>query len=437
MVKFIKKTKNNVKFVDSEKLYESLINKKSLLYQIHDLVDFEQYRPTLEALYSDEGRSAHDCVFMFKICILQYLEGNLTERATTQRISTDLQYKHFLDMAIDDVVPHFTKLGTFRDRVGDNFSVLLTEFVQTLKDLHIITDDDVRYMDATHQIADVQRVSINTLLQLSCQDVHEKIDVHGKFVSNHKPDLKTKDFLLSESQRKKRFVELVEYAQELFDESNRIQKIITDDKLAGAHFLLAKIIKERSGVEGDKIVRENSEDKGKIASFSDKDARWGSKSKDYQFLGYKHNVTATKSGFIEVVSTHQGHIGDEAMYVDDAKKSTGEKIVADSKYGTLDNREKSEKLKIQLVSPCRRNMKAHLHHQVMEDAFQYNKTDQYKKEMKERGHVIEGIFGVMKRAHNFARAKVRGIKKVSMMAQISAFAMNLKALIKWDLARAT
>ncbi|OVE74712.1 hypothetical protein BVX95_01405 [archaeon D22] len=436
MAKFKKNTQNNVKFIDSQRLYEQVIDKNSLLVKIHDLVDFEHYRPILEPLYSDEGRSAHDCIFMFKICILQYLEKNMTERETTHKIKTNLEYKYFLDLAIDDEVPHFTKIGTFRKRVGPKFEELLQEFVKVLTDAHIITSDDVRYMDASHQIADVASVSINTLLTQACKQTYELINEHNNFEPINLIDLEEKDFLMSDSARKKRFVSLVELAYELCDEAKRILEYEDDKKLKEAYTILKRIVKERSATVDDKVVRKNSEQRGKIASLSDKDATWGAKSKDYQFLGYKHNVTATENGFIEVVSTHQGHVGDEAMYEDDAKKISGNKVVADSKYGTIENRELSQKLGIQLVSPHRRNMKAHLKNQVMEEVFQYNHTEEYREEMKKRGWIIEGIFGVMKKAHNFARAKVRGLGKVAMIAQIAAFAMNLKALVRWHSAPA-
>jgi hypothetical protein len=143
-----------------------------------------------------------------------------------------MEYRYFLDLAIDDELPHFTKVGCFRARLGEEtFAELFEMFVSNLKELGIITKDEVRYMDAT----------------------------------------------------------------------------------------------------------------------------WGAKSKDYQFLGYKHNVTATETGFIEVISTHQGHKGDES--------------------------------------------------------FLYNKKDQYKKEMRKRGSLIEGIFGCTKNKNHLRRAKYRGITK--------------------------
>ena len=439
MVLFKKSTKKNMKFIDSDDLYLKVIDKNSLLVKIHDIVDFEYYRPILEPLYSENGQHAYDCILMFKICILQYLETIPSERQTTKRIKTNLEYRYFLDLAIDDPVPHFTKIGAFRSRVGEEkFKELFEEFVNILRENHIITHDETRYMDATHQLADVTKQSVNTLLSQSCKNLLEAIQKHTRYNSCTDVNLDEKDFKLSESDRKKRFVLLVEFASQLQEKAKQLIQICSDPELKEAYDVSCRIVKERSKIkkEDGKVTRENSNDKGKLASLSDKDATWGSKSKDYQFLGFKHNVTATESGFIEVVSTHQGHKLDNEFYVEDVKKTTGKKIVADQLFGTLDNRKKSKDLEILLVSPTRNNMKAHLKEQVMEDAFQYNHTEQYKNEMKKRGSLIEGIFGVMKKKHNFGRARLRGLSKVSIMAQIAAFAMNLKALIKWHLAPA-
>jgi transposase len=437
MVIFKKSSKNNVKFIDSNELYLKLIDPNSLLLKIHDLVDFEHYRPILEPLYSDNGQHPYDCIFMFKICILQYLESLPSERQTIKQIKTNLEYKYFLDLAINDPVPHFTKIGTFRKRVGEEkFKELFDEFVEVLRVNHIISDDETRYMDATHQLADVAKQSINTLLTKSCKNVFDLIQKHENFQMQSKIDFNVNDFKLSESEQKNRFVLLVKIAYELQDKAKEILENIEDSKLREAVEILGRIVKERSVKVGNKIKRENSEDIGKLASLSDKDATWGSKSKDYQFLGYKHNVTATESGFIEVISTHQGHKLDDEFYLNDAKKSTGKKIVTDTVYGTLDNRKKSEAIEKQLVAPYRKNMKAHFKESIMENVFQYNHTEQYKKEMTKRGSLVEGIFGVMKKGHRFCKAKFRGISKVSIQAQIAGFAMNLKALVKWDLARA-
>ena len=437
MIQFKKSTKNNVKFIDSDQLYAKFIDKTSLLVKIHDIVDFEHYRPIFEPLYSEYGQHAYDCIFMFKLCLLQELQGSLSDRQVIQQSKTNLEYRYFLGLSIDDPLPHFTKLGTFRDRLGKKkFDELFSAFVQVLRDNHIITDDELRLMDATHQLADTSIVSITTLLAQACKHVIKCLEKYESYTSVI--DLDKKDFLLSDQEKKNRFVSLVKLANDLQDKIKKEHNYETNDDLAESLKILSRIVKERSTVIDDDIRREDSDDTSKLASVTDKDATWGSKSKDYQFLGYKHNVTSTESGFIEVISTHQGHETDDSFYLEDAKESTGEKIVTDGMYGTLDNRMESEKLGKKLVAPHRKNMKAHLEHKIMDDVLFYNKTRQYKEEMKKRGAISEGIFGQMKKFHGFARAKWRGLEKVSRQGLIVAFVLNLKKLIKcFDVATAT
>jgi hypothetical protein len=438
MVKFIKSTKNNMKFIDSNELYKKLLDQNSLLVKIHDLVDFEYYRPMLENLYSDLGRGAHDCILMFKIQLLQYLEGMSSERDLIRRINTNIEYRYFLDLCIDDVIPHFTKIGDFKKRLGEEkFEELFTEFVNLLRNNNIITSDDIRFMDATHQLADVSQCSINTLLAKACKELIEQINKHIHYKPKNLVDLDFKEINLSETDKKKRFVNLVNLGIEIQNKAKELLESANDKILKESYGTLCRIIKERSKEEDGTFVRKDSNDKGKLASLTDKDCTWGSKSKKKQFLGYKHNITMTESGFIEVISTHKGHKADESFYLEDAKKTTCKKIVCDNKYGTLDNRSKSkEKLKINLVAPVRSNMKSHLKEPIMDEALIYKQAESYNKEMKKRGSLIEGLFGVMKRKHNFGRAKVRGLKKVIINAFIASFSMNLKALVKWYLATA-
>jgi len=425
--KFKKSTQNNVKFIDSKDLYDKLLDKNSIVVRIHDLVDFEHYKPILEPLYSDFGREAYDCIFMFKLTILQYLKNGLSDREVILQAKTNLEFKYFLDMAIDDPIPNYSKLSTFRERVGEsNFKNLFESFVKILKDQKLITKDDIRYMDATHQLADVSLVSINTLLLQSCKNTIKTLEKYEKF--RKLSEFEKKDFLLSEKEKKERFVKLVELAREL--QTIITNKYFHDKELMEEKAILSRILKERSTEKDGKVERQNNDDVGKLASLTDKDATWGSKSKEFQFLGYKHNVTAVENGFIEVVSTHKGHKGDEEFYMEDAKKISCNKIVTDSKYGTIKNRKRSKEINIQLVSPCKKNMTAHLSDKDMDDAFIYNHSSQYKQEMKKRGSIIEGIFGVCKNMHSLARAKYRGISKVSVQALITAFVINLKDLAR-------
>lgn len=433
-MKFKKSTINNVKFINSDELYQRFIDKDSTLVKIHDMVDFDYYLPTIEDLYSEQGRPAHYAIMMFKLCLLQYFKGGLSDREVIAQAKTNLEYRYFLDLSVDDKLPHFTKLGTFRKRLGqEKFKKLFDEFVCFLKEQNAIRDQELRFMDATHQLADVTLVSINRLLAQACKNISKKLSDHHDIKISL--DLDQSDFNLSEVERKDRFVELISFAQSLLEQAEKTLKTVEDHDLRIAYQVLQKIVKQREKKPKGNSTKKNKRAEGKIGSTVDPDATWGAKSKKKTFLGYKHNATVTEGGFVEVISIHQGHKADEDFLEEDIKKSDGNKFVGDSKYGTRKNRKTCQEAGKILVAPHRKNMKAHLEDELMDEVFCYNKTEQYKVEMKKRGSVIEGVFGVMKEVHNFARAKYRGLKKVSIQGLITAYVINLKALIKWvDLA---
>ena len=68
------------------------------------------------------------------------------------------------------------------------------------------------------------------------------------------------------------------------------------------------------------------------------------------------------------------------------------------------------------------------HYELLLKAREYNKTDYFKEDMKQRSH-IEPKQGEMKRYHGLQRAKYWGLPKMNMQAIISAIAVNVKRLV--------
>ena len=71
-------------------------------------------------------------------------------------------------------------------------------------------------------------------------------------------------------------------------------------------------------------------------------------------------------------------------------------------------------------------------HQELREAEIYNKTDQFKQDMKLRPG-IEGKLSEMKRYHGLTRARYRGLRKVSLQCYFTAVAVNLKRWIKLEM----
>ena len=72
----------------------------------------------VELLYSEEGgRRSIDPVVLFKIALLQYLDGNASLRETLRRAQTDIAYRWFLRYTLSEELPHFSTVScNFRHR---------------------------------------------------------------------------------------------------------------------------------------------------------------------------------------------------------------------------------------------------------------------------------------------------------------------------------
>ena len=97
---------------------ESLVPPGHLLRQVDAAVDFEKLYEIVEPLYSEEeGRRSIDPVVLFKIVLLQHLDGNASLRGTLRRAQTDVAYRWFLRYTLSEELPHFSTVSyNFRHR---------------------------------------------------------------------------------------------------------------------------------------------------------------------------------------------------------------------------------------------------------------------------------------------------------------------------------
>ena len=91
---------------------------RHLLRQVDAAVDFEKLYKIKESLYGeDEGRRSIDPVALFKLVLLQHLDGNASLRGTLRRAQTDVAYRRFLRYTQSEELPHFSTVSyNFRHR---------------------------------------------------------------------------------------------------------------------------------------------------------------------------------------------------------------------------------------------------------------------------------------------------------------------------------
>lgn len=106
-------------FFDMERRYEKLGQTRDFLKRINTMVDWEAFRPILDAALkrSDRksgGRPAHDAVLMCRILVLQALY-NLSDEQTEYQILDRLSFMKFLGLAVHEVVPDARTIWAFRE----------------------------------------------------------------------------------------------------------------------------------------------------------------------------------------------------------------------------------------------------------------------------------------------------------------------------------
>lgn len=117
-------------------------------------IDFEQFRPLVEAAYKAFGRPPVDCVFMLKLELLAR-QFRLSDREVIAAVRYNIAYRLFLDISLKSPLPHHTLLTYFRRRLGpDRLQQVFDNLVGQARRLGLVKDR-LRLKDATHVIANI------------------------------------------------------------------------------------------------------------------------------------------------------------------------------------------------------------------------------------------------------------------------------------------
>lgn len=430
--KYKQTTIKNMKFVDSETLYNRLIDRNSVLVKIHDSIDFSFVNGLCDDAYSPEGQNAYLPELVFRVSFIQFLKNGLSDNEVVKQCRTNMEYRYFCNLAIDDELFDDCKLSRFRKEIGvERFKQIFDLLVQKIKEAGFISEDDAQYMDSFLFLADVKVISINALLSKAIQQALNDVKRDDKEIED---DLRRRDFELSDEEQKKRFVFLVKKAQEILAYAKTQDNLSKEAKKSIS--LLKRIVKERAEIVSDGTIhkKENSDEKDKIVSASDSDARMMGKKEGEIAPSYKSHLAMTKNRFITytdvtLATVYDGH---HAYTIVGGMKSRGFEVpiaVGDNHYGNISLREDMQQEDTQIVAPYRKNqaMNSCLTNDTMIEAWAYNHTEDYKMHRKIRAYV-EPKQGEMKNLHGMKRAKYRGLERVRVQNYMSAIVTNCKRL---------
>ena len=318
-------------------IYERLIPKNHLLVKIDSILDFSFIYEKLEDRYSNTGRGSKDPIMMTKLLLLEYIY-NLSDVEVRERIFTDIAFRWFLGLGLDDEVPDDTTISHFRikrlceEKLDSFFNEIVRECIK--RDLigkrrHTIDTTDVaanvNYPSEKKLIANAFTKVSKEISRFNEQLAEEQLerfeaDIQREYEKNDKVSAK-KHFEIAQERLEYLYLRTYEELQ-------------TNRKYQEAFGLCHDLVDQYINNKKDKIV-----------STVDSDARIAHKSPGNIKKGYKDHIIVDEDSEIILASVQTPfNVGDEKKLqelvekVEEELNIKPEEITADKIYGTIDNR---------------------------------------------------------------------------------------------------
>lgn len=132
---------------------DQLVPENHLVRKIDAAIDFSFIYDQVKDFYcEDNGRPSLDPVVLFKIAFIQYIFGIRSMRQTIAEIETNIAYRWFLGLGLDDSIPHFSTYGKNYARRFEGTKVFEYIFNEVLRQAiasGFVKPEDV-FIDGTH-----------------------------------------------------------------------------------------------------------------------------------------------------------------------------------------------------------------------------------------------------------------------------------------------
>lgn len=124
-------------------------NSNHLLVRLNNNIDLSFIEEIVADCYChDNGRRAYHPVIMFKILFLQTLY-NESDEQIIEAVDTNVLFRYFVGLSLEDDIPDRTLLGKFKSRLGeDRFNEIFNRIVKLAGEAGLV-DHQLRLIDCT------------------------------------------------------------------------------------------------------------------------------------------------------------------------------------------------------------------------------------------------------------------------------------------------
>jgi IS5 family transposase len=295
------------------------------------------------------GRPSWPPAVLVRMLILEEY-ADLSDRQASEQVAYNLLYRAFVGLGVDDAVPDDTTLVSFRARIGEAGVREVFELLEQQWSAAGLIGSERRVLDGCHLWAKVARRSWVSLMRRGRALVVEAV----KGVDAAKGEELGKEYLPPVGEREPQGEEALKEERQRTGKLLEAVAELTDERVRERADLLSAMLGER-----DRPV-----------SFEDPDARWGAKSEELKFLGYKtHEAIDPDSRMITAVDVLPGNanesVSTDVLLAQEAGLSKGgTTVIADGLYNNATSVRQVEDVG---ATPCFAGLKA----ERVSDAFTY------------------------------------------------------------------
>ena len=257
-------------------LYDIVVPKDNLLRKIKENIDFSFVNPMLRKQYCENfGRPAKEPEMMFKLMFLKKVY-NLSDERLINSAQTDMAYKYFLDLDPEAEMIDPSLLTKFRKTriTEDILEEMLRETIRQAIEKGLIKSTAI-IVDSTHTTANARPKTVTQVLRELSKQLRREIYRDMPSLSEKFPEKPGETAELADE---------IEYTYRLLESVGA--DILQSEKTALTG--LYERIKEL--LDTDRIR--------KIRSKTDEDARFGHKTSNSTFFGFKNHLAMTEERMI-------------------------------------------------------------------------------------------------------------------------------------------
>lgn len=289
-----------------------------VLMRMKRAVDWTAVEEALARYYpSGEGRPSWPPAVLVRMLVLEQY-ADLSDREVHEQAGYNLLYRAFVGLGLEEAVPDDTTLVKFRARIGEEGVRAVFALMNRRWEAAGLISGERRAVDGVHLWAKVARRSWISLMREGCALVVEAVAA---------ADAGRAEALRAE------FLPPAGEADPRGEEALRLERERAAKLVAAVAGIEDERVQERARLLGAMLG-----DKDRPVSFDDPDARWGHKSEDKPFLGYKsHEAIDPDSRLLTAVDVVPGNANeavrtDALLKKETTKLKEGAAIIADGLY---------------------------------------------------------------------------------------------------------